>query len=83
MELTQTDVIGLVVAVIAGMIIAFTGGGTLAMIIMRIDRRTKDDIERLYMALPPVWQDTILKIVETSGALVKVAKEVTDKQPNE
>lgn len=83
MEMTQADFISLVVAIIAGMLLAFMGGGTFAVIISRVDTRTKDDIERLYMALPPQWQDTILKVVEATEALVILAKQVTDKQPNE
>jgi len=68
--------------IVGWLLIAITGGGTVAMVITRFDRRGKDETERLYQALPPIWQTTILKIVETAGAAVRLAKEVTDGKPN-
>jgi len=47
-------------------------------LVSRIDKRAKDDAERLYQALPPVWQTVILKLIEVGDKLVEVGKEVTE-----
>ncbi|MDX2163032.1 MAG: hypothetical protein SF162_17075 [bacterium] len=52
-------------------------------VVSRLDRRAKDEAERLYQALPPTWQTTILRLIDSADALVKAAREVTDGQPNQ
>ncbi|GEM_PF-1149854 len=52
-------------------------------LVSRIDKRAKDDAERLYQALPPVWQTVVLKLIEVADKVVEVGKEVTDGEPNQ
>ncbi len=47
-----------------------------------MSKAQKDEAERLYLALPPQWQNTILKLIEAAEAVLKVAKDVTDGQEN-
>jgi uncharacterized membrane protein len=49
----------------------------------KLDKRAKDDAERLYQALPPIWQTAILKLIDAADALVRVSREVTDGKPND
>ncbi len=59
-------------------------GATTALIgvVTRLDKKAKDDAERLYLALPPVWQDAIMKLIDAADAVVRVSKEITDGKEN-
>lgn len=48
----------------------------------QISKVQKDEAERLYHALPPLWQNTILKLIEAADAALRVAKDVTDGKEN-
>ncbi len=48
----------------------------------QMSKAQKDEAERLYLALPPQWQGTILKLIEAAEAMLKVAKDVTDGREN-
>ncbi len=48
----------------------------------RLEKRHKDEAERLYQALPPQWQTTILRLIDAADGIVDTAKELTDGQPN-
>lgn len=71
-----------VIIIAAGVILAIVGGGTFALVINRIDKRTKDETEKLYLALPPQWQDTIVRTLDAAEATLRLARELTDGQPN-
>lgn len=75
--------------IVYGVIFAIAGGGTFAFMLSRLDKRSKDEIERNYLALSPQWQNTILKVLETAdtinkqvGSAVQLGRELTDGRAN-
>ena len=76
--MTTTDVL----LVILNTVLLGIAVGAL-ILVSRIDKRAKDDAERLYQALPPVWQTVVLKLIEVADKVVEVGKEVTDGEPNQ
>ena len=76
MEATQ-----IILLVLNGLLFGLTIG--ILVFVNRMDKRAKDDAERMYQALPPVWQAAILRFLEAANVLVKIAEEVTDGKPNE
>lgn len=81
-ELLEYVNANLLVQIVAGIVIAGTFGGTFAMIIHRLDKRTKDAMEQQFEALPPRWQDMIISVIDTLEALATLGRQVTDGQPN-
>jgi len=76
----------------ASILIALAGGGSFAAVIMTLSksRAAQDNTEKLYEALSPVWQTTILGLIDTAERITKVAaesiiiaKKVTDGKPND
>lgn len=70
-------------------IVALSAGGGLALVFRHFTKADKDTQERLYLALPPVWQTTIqrgLEIGQTAAQLlnsgVAYGRQITDGQPN-
>lgn len=79
---TNAQTTGSFVTIAAGIILAIVGGGSFALVLTRIDKRTKDEAERQYLSLPPVWQDTVMRLLDAAEAALKLAREITDGQPN-
>lgn len=82
-ELTSTDRFISWTTIAYSLILAAVGGGSFAYMIGRIDKRGKDEIERNYHAMPPVWQKVILTLLGNAEAGVRFLREVTDGQPND
>lgn len=79
----------LVTFVVGGLLGAIAGGGSALAVLSRVDRQTKDNIEKLHEGLSPSWKSTIERVIDiadtatrTAVALVDLAKQVTDGQPN-
>lgn len=79
---TNAQTTNSLITIVAGVILAILGGGSFALVIHRLDKRTKDEAEQLYLALPPQWQTTVLRILDAAEATLELAREVTDGQPN-
>jgi hypothetical protein len=90
MELNANLVI-LLVAIFSPVITAIALGGSLFVILKRIEgnKDVLDNSERLFQSFPPATQELITKVLEvanqanaTLGEVVKIVKTVTDGQPN-
>ncbi|MBK8035279.1 MAG: hypothetical protein IPK17_38405 [Chloroflexi bacterium] len=80
---TNAQTANTLIVISAGVVLAIVGGGSFAVVLSRIDKRTKDETERLYLALPPQWQETVVRVLDAAEATLKLAREVTDGKPNQ
>lgn len=64
------------------LLLAIAGGGSFALVLMRLDARGKDQLEKAYLSLPPDTQQIILRLVDLTEALAKLGRDVTDGVPS-
>lgn len=77
---------------VAVVLVAIGTGGGAALVWDRIrrDKAAADNSERLFMALPPHWQETVNRVLDLAneqhkrvGELLEFANRVTDGRPND